>query len=1326
MKTWLKYLLIAAGVLLLLALAGYFWLTRSDAGTRWLLGFAESKEKPLIALHNIKGNINSGIRIGKLRYRNSGTDLTINNLNTQVDYRLFPFTLLINQLKIEKLQVQVAEGDTDTDTDTKEATMTDLSLPLEVELKSLQITQLLYSGSETKVTAGNTRASLQIGKSLNLRELKTRLTYLPTATDQEASQALTAELSLSGLAQLKAPWKHQLELQLIPKIDPANPDVYLQLISEDIIKLNSSGDTRQLQIQLESRGDINLTLSAKLDDLLDKLRWQAQLESQQLNLPLAAENSVEFQQLDIHASGGLQNWQLNGGAGLSLSAAGADNINGNWSLSAKRDMQAIEIAHLGLSGDIGEFDFQGNINPDELSINGVFKWRQLKAGVVVPDWPNQVSSSGHATVDYQNQAISITNLLAVIDDSITRVEGNIKLLADTIDAQLNWENLSWPLATPAPAYRSNAGNLSVTGSLDNYQLAGQFDVSGSNIPTGLYQLEGTGNQSGLHLQRLNSQILEGELTLSGELQWQPQLLAKLKVSGSNINPGSHWNDYNGDLGLEMNLQWQAAGETPEEQLSLQIQQLSGTLRDNPLQASGNIHLLDGNHLEMGIKASSGEALLDLQGKVSLEDPLAGTTDFKIIIPDLGQFISGGSGRINANGQLRPSAEGQNLLLDLQAENINTDEASLEKLSLSIDTLIPTSNSQNLQLDAQIEASKVKLAAFELPIDSLQLHAVKPENGSKQHNISLHVESYKNSLSALLNAEIGLNQQTFSLDGELLSMDITTPVTGTLALQAPAKVLFNDMQLQLSSTCFRQQPDAIQAEFCLERKPEENQNLYTSQLKLDKFPLAWITAFLPVDLAVGQSISGELSASGDPPVSSVHSINGRFELSPGIVASLDLDAGMLETEQGLLEFNFDREKNLSGRFDLPFKVGTGLNLEFNIAQTTDIENARIEGKLKVVLDDLIALKWLLPGLDDLSGTFATDMQIKGRLLTPELEGSIAINDVGLTYTPLGIEISKLNLKGNLQSHRNSILEGSFIVGEGQGDIQVGIDNSGAKTKLDLRITGTDLQLLNAPGLKLKITPDLALVLSEDQLSIEGSIEIPSARITPPPGVISSTPLSDDVVVTGLETIVVVVEEEKTLPLSIHGSVKVSLGDDVHFEMASIETQLTGRLDLLFEGDSPMPTARGSIQLVDGFFRQYGQNLNFLNSEIRFDGKAASNPVLDIYAVRHIFADPEVKLAGIHISGRPDDIRLKLYTDPETDQESAVAYLATGGSFDHGNGVGSLNIGTYIYPKLFVSYGIGLFDTGNEVSARYELTGNWAVQGTSADSGSGVDVLYSIDR
>ncbi len=56
---------------------------------------------------------------------------------------------------------------------------------------------------------------------------------------------------------------------------------------------------------------------------------------------------------------------------------------------------------------------------------------------------------------------------------------------------------------------------------------------------------------------------------------------------------------------------------------------------------------------------------------------------------------------------------------------------------------------------------------------------------------------------------------------------------------------------------------------------------------------------------------------------------------------------------------------------------------------------------------------------------------------------------------------------------------------------------------------------------------------------------------------------------------------------------------------------------------------------------------------------------------------------------------------------------------------LTVGRYLSPKLYVSYGVGLFEPGSVVRLRYELTEHWKVQGESGTS-SGADILYTIER
>ena len=440
MKKWLKYLLLSIGFVFLLILAGYLWLTRSEAGTRWVLGFAESAEKPLIAFTTISGSINNGIRIGEIRYVDSGTDVTIYKLNTQIDYHLFPLTVEIKSLDINKLAV--LSEDIATAEAAEEETATDLSLPLTLNLKALDIKQLSYRDVDMQITADNTHISLLMAEELNIRELKTSLAYLAAGSGPDRvadeSQTIGAELELSGQSGLSAPWKHQLKLQLTPLIDAANPDPYLQLINGDSIKLTSSGNTQRMQLDLNSSGDINLGLSAELRNVLEEIHWQAQLQSTQLALPLADDSNIELQQLTINSSGGMNDWQLDSTSQLTFTDNQAESISGQWQLNSNGNQQSIDITRLGLDGDIGKFDFHGNIDPNELAITGELEWKNLKAGAFVPEWPHEVSSSGHTRLVYQDDELSVTGLLALIDNTAARLEGEINVLTDTIDARLNW------------------------------------------------------------------------------------------------------------------------------------------------------------------------------------------------------------------------------------------------------------------------------------------------------------------------------------------------------------------------------------------------------------------------------------------------------------------------------------------------------------------------------------------------------------------------------------------------------------------------------------------------------------------------------------------------------------------------------------------------------------------------------------------------------------------------------------------------------------------------------------------------------------------------
>ncbi|MGB5624049.1 MAG: translocation/assembly module TamB domain-containing protein, partial [Gammaproteobacteria bacterium] len=58
--------------------------------------------------------------------------------------------------------------------------------------------------------------------------------------------------------------------------------------------------------------------------------------------------------------------------------------------------------------------------------------------------------------------------------------------------------------------------------------------------------------------------------------------------------------------------------------------------------------------------------------------------------------------------------------------------------------------------------------------------------------------------------------------------------------------------------------------------------------------------------------------------------------------------------------------------------------------------------------------------------------------------------------------------------------------------------------------------------------------------------------------------------------------------------------------------------------------------------------------------------------------------------------------------------------------SLLIGKYLSPKLYVSYGLGLFEPVSTYRMRYMLSSKWVVIGETSALRSGADLFYVIER
>jgi len=171
-------------------------------------------------------------------------------------------------------------------------------------------------------------------------------------------------------------------------------------------------------------------------------------------------------------------------------------------------------------------------------------------------------------------------------------------------------------------------------------------------------------------------------------------------------------------------------------------------------------------------------------------------------------------------------------------------------------------------------------------------------------------------------------------------------------------------------------------------------------------------------------------------------------------------------------------------------------------------------------------------------------------------------------------------------------------------------------------------------------------------------------------------------------------------------------------------VSGRTNFSWDG-APVPIADGGFSLT-GEIYAYGQLLKVTEGRVNFSNRPADNPFLNIRAEREIYGNSQVTRAGVLVTGTLKEPILEPYSVPMTTRERALTLLVTGSDFNYEQGVGTVEVGMYVAPKLFISYGIGLFDDQSVISARYDLGKGFGIKTTSGQRESGADITYTIER
>ncbi|HKJ20000.1 MAG TPA: translocation/assembly module TamB domain-containing protein, partial [Woeseiaceae bacterium] len=326
--------------------------------------------------------------------------------------------------------------------------------------------------------------------------------------------------------------------------------------------------------------------------------------------------------------------------------------------------------------------------------------------------------------------------------------------------------------------------------------------------------------------------------------------------------------------------------------------------------------------------------------------------------------------------------------------------------------------------------------------------------------------------------------------------------------------------------------------------------------------------------------------------------------------------------------------------------------------------------------------LTPLVDSVSGSLHATVVLSGALGDPVLAGDLTVNNGSLRYMPIGLQLTEMNLIGHMDDDFRFDLSGSFVAGEGRAQVISSGDYSDAnETGLQFHIQGDNLTLINVPDVMVTVNSDIDVGLSKDVLTINGNLLVPAARIAPTVINASKVNESGDVVIVAGELPDAPEEDQRGNGLQFAGELDVSLGDSVIVDLDLARATVTGGVRFNWMGDA-IPMANGRYDIA-GSVQAFGQVLDITEGALRFPNVPADNPFIRLIAEREIFGNTQVKRAGVLIDGPAKRPTVEAFTVPLTTEERAMTLLVTGSDFDYEQGVGALDFGTYIAPRLFIS-------------------------------------------
>ncbi len=956
-------------------------------------------------------------------------------------------------------------------------------------------------------------------------------------------------------------------------------------------------------------------------------------------------------------------------------------------------------------------------------------------------------------MELSGQTLTVQNLRLRADGTsgTFTAHGALQLDAKPLHGQLdaNWAGVELPVDLVGQTLDSH-GTLHAEGNADRFSAHGELSIG----PTGkladiAIKLDGTPQK--VVLQQLDLKQPDGVMNASGNIVLQPNVQWSFDATARHLDPGAFAKDWAG--AVDFTLSTSGSVEKDGTHGKLMLDHLDGTLRQRPLRGSAHLAFATPLAIDGKLNLAMGKSSVALSG-----DSLTRTdVTLDLAIASLGDWVPQAQGALR--GKIAVAGKWPQLDANgkLNGEHFALRDVRADSIVLMIAAKDLRAPSGQLSIEAQ------NFSVADHVFDTLKLDAHGKASGLA---IALTAHGPTLGVDTAIDASLtpGKNGGQI-LKANLTRLDLAPHKQAPWTLEKPVTISYANGDFDIGNLCLSASPSRL----CV--SAAQTASDARAKFTLSQLPLATIVNLASPDSTL--RLKGAINGSGELARAANGSLQGR--------ATLDSDSGSFaypeSAQKPLVAYSQLHVAATLGASNSSIVIRSKLNdggrLDGHIMLGAAVDTGMpLSGEISAQLENLGIVDLLSGQTASTKGKLSASLKFSGTTKSPGLAGDATLTDFATEVPSAGLKLHDGHVELHSGDGRIFTLDGT--IGSGNGKLAIKGDVAApSNAPLSLTIKGEDFLASDIPGAKVQVSPDLTVTRKDGKYTLGGEVAIPKADIDlgklPGGGTATASP---DVVVTDAEKTPapdkMLLDADITVKLGAGKKLDLDLrqGQEVHLIGFGLNGYLSGQLAVR-ERPGQATTGRGQV-VVNGTYKAYGQNLKIDQGRLLFAGTPIDNPGLDLRAVRTGFADPGVSV-GLQVRGTAQRPILTVFSDPAMEQSDALSYLVAGKPLNQlksgeGDAVGSaaralgsaggdllaksigtrlgfdevgvadnsavggaaLTIGKYLSPRLYLSYGVGLFTPGEVVTLRYRLSRLFNIEVRNGTLSSRAGINYKIEK